>query len=118
MSQIAVSAHTVSVRFRPWEMLAGLVTNTDIPRDAIVSADWVANGLDAVRGMRAPGLGLPGTLLIGTWRRLGTKTLVAVRRGEPALVLRLKGQRYDTIIVSTPDAEALATELNRVGQPR
>lgn len=118
MSTIDVSTRTVSVRFSPWEKIAGLVTNIDIPRDVIVSADWVDNGLDAVRGLRAPGLGLPGTLLIGTWRRPGSRTLVAVRRGEPALVMRLRGQRYDQVIVSTQEAEAFASQLNRVEQPR
>jgi hypothetical protein len=34
-----------------------------------------------------------------------------VRPGRPALRLLLRGQRYDEILVTTPDAEALAGDL-------
>ena len=67
-------------------------------------------GLHAVQGVRAPGLGLPGIRLIGTWRGKG-RTLVSVRRGEAAVVVELTGQRYDRLVIGVADASELAASL-------
>lgn len=50
---------------------------------------------------------------MGTWRGRGGRRIVLVRRGTPTLRLSLHGQRYDTVFVSTPDADALALQLPR-----
>jgi len=42
---------------------------------------------------------VPGSRKVGTWRGRGTKTLVSVRRRQPALVVRLSGQRYDGLVI-------------------
>ena len=84
---------------------------TLMPRSAITAAEAVPSGLAVLRGLRAPGLGLPGVRAIGTWRARGEKSYVSVRRDQPALRLRLTGQRYDTVLISTPDATDLAGRL-------
>ena len=71
----------------------------------------MADGLAAARGLRAPGLGLPGRRKIGTWRRIGERSLVSVRRGQPALRIALEGQRYDTLVSGTDEPAALAAAL-------
>jgi hypothetical protein len=71
----------------------------------------VPNGLAAPTGIRAPGLGLPGRLKLGTWRARGATSLVAVRRGQPAVRVGLVGQRYDYLVLGVDDAERLAGEL-------
>jgi hypothetical protein len=48
---------------------------------------------------------------MGTWRRRGEKSLVSVRRGQPAVRIRLEGARYDTLLVGADDAAALAGAL-------
>jgi hypothetical protein len=74
--------------------------------------DVVPDAVSATRGLRAPGLALPGVRKVGTWRRPGEKMLVCVRRGEPAVRVRLEGQRWDTLLIGTDDAAALAAELS------
>lgn len=73
----------------------------------------VPDGLAAVRGVRAPGLALPGRRKLGTWRGRGATRLVDVRAGEPALRVRLSGHRYDELLLSTSEAGALAAALRR-----
>ncbi|SFU03495.1 Pyridine nucleotide-disulphide oxidoreductase [Geodermatophilus amargosae] len=81
------------------------------PRSAITSAEAVSDGLAAARGLRAPGLAIPGRRKIGTWRGRGARRFVDVRRGQPALRLRLQGQHYDELLIGHDDAAALAARL-------
>jgi hypothetical protein len=54
---------------------------------------------------------------IGTWRGAGRRTLVSVRRGQPALRVRLDGQRWDELLVGTDDAAAVAASLTAARTP-
>jgi uncharacterized protein len=116
MTTVQLSSGTIAVRLAGFERVAGLLGDLDVPIASVVSAVAVSNGLRATRGLRAPGLAVPGRVKIGTWRGRAGRSYVAVRRG-PALLLRLQGFRYDTVLVSTPDAERLAARL-QPGPPR
>jgi hypothetical protein len=78
---------------------------------AVRTAELVEDALPAARGLRAPGLALPGARKVGTWRAPGERTLVCARRGQPAVRIRLEGQRYDTLLVGADDAARLAGQL-------
>lgn len=95
------------------EKIAGLIRDVRVPLTSVRDVETVADGLGAVRGIRAPGLGLPGHRAIGTWRRPGEKTLVSVRRGQPAVRVTLAGERYDALLVGSHDAAAVADTVRR-----
>lgn len=115
MAALQLTSSTLSVRLTRGEKVAGLLREVTVPLSAVRSVEAVADGVAAVRGVRAPGLALPGRR-IGTWRRRGERALVCVRRGQPALRMALEGQRYDTLLVGADDAAALAATLaSRVG---
>ncbi|MGY1753730.1 hypothetical protein [Blastococcus sp. SYSU D01042] len=111
MATIDTTPGTVRISLSRTEKFFGLLRDLEVPRSAITAAEAVPSGLGALRGLRAPGLGLPGVRAIGTWRARGEKSYVSVRRHQPALRLRLTGQRYDTVLISTPDAAELAGRL-------
>ncbi|MFW3172483.1 hypothetical protein [Geodermatophilus sp. CPCC 206100] len=111
MATITTTSQTVRVTLSRAEKLLGLLRDLEVPRSAVTSVDSVPDGLSAPRGVRAPGLGLPGVRKIGTWRGQGEKTLVSVRRGQPAVRVRLTGQRFDTLLVGADDATAVAGTL-------
>ena len=111
MATVQLTPTTVTVRFTRAEKFWGLVRDVDIDRAAVRGVDVVDEPLSAARGLRAPGLAWPGLRKIGTWRARGERSLVSVRRGRPAVRLRLEGARYDTVLVSTDDAAALAGAL-------
>lgn len=115
MTTITVSPSGLHLHLTRWEKLAGLVRDLDVPLSAVRSVEVAPDALAAAQGLRAPGLGIPGRRKIGTWRRRGQKTLVAVRRGEPALVLELRGARFDRVVVGSPDAQRYAEELHALG---
>jgi hypothetical protein len=115
MATIDVTPTTLRVRLSRTEKILGLLRDLDVPRSAITSVTTVPAGLDAVRGLRAPGLGLPGLRAIGTWRRRGEKTYVSVRRGQPAVRVTLSGQRFDAALIGTDDPERVAAGLRPAG---
>ncbi len=106
MATIETTPGTLRITLTRAEKVLGLLRDLEVPLDSVRSAEVVPDGLAALRGLRAPGLGLPARR-IGTWRRRGSRTLVSVRRG-PAVRLELSGQRFDTVVVTVPDAPAVA----------
>jgi hypothetical protein len=111
MSSIHVSDDTLTVRMAPLTKLAGLLRDQRIPLTAVTAVEVVQDGLAAARGLRAPGLALPGRRKVGTWRGRGVRRLVDVRRGQPALRLQLRGHHYDELLLGHDDASALADRL-------
>jgi len=56
---------------------------------------------------------LPGVIKIGTWRRVGAKSFVSVRRNRPALKIDLApGSDWSRIMVNCDDPEIRAKELS------
>ena len=110
MATIEMTPPTLRVSLTRGEKVLGVLRNLEVPLSAVRSVTVVPDGLAAARGLRAPGLGLPGRRKIGTWRRGGHRSLVSVRRG-PAVRLELTGQRFDTVLVSADDAAAVAADV-------
>lgn len=107
MATLTVVADAVQVRFTPAEKVLGLVRDHSFPLSAVSSARVESPGLAAAHGIRAPGLALPGLRRVGTWRGRG-RSLVSVRRDQPAVVVDLVGQRFDRLVIGVDDAEAVA----------
>ena len=107
----------LEIRFTRTEKALGLLGDVDVPLSAVRQVEVVPNGLSAPTGVRLPGYALPWSRKLGTWRRRGHKSLVDVRRDQPALRIGLDGQRYDELVVGSDDAESLAADLRaRVGR--
>ena len=117
MAHIDLIPAVLRLRLTPFERIAGLLRDRHAPLAAVREVDVVSDGLAAARGLRAPGLGVPGICKIGTWRGRSVRRLVAVRRGEPALRIGLEGQRYDEWLVSMPDAHAVVGRLRATAPP-
>jgi hypothetical protein len=111
MAQISITRSNVTLSLSTLEKVGGLLRDLSVPRNAVVSATAVDDGLKALRGLRAPGLGLPWVRAIGTWRGKGYRDWVSVGRG-PAVVLELKDQKFARAVVSVADAAKVAAELS------
>jgi hypothetical protein len=109
MAWLEIDGEHLSVRFSAKERVLGLTRDQVIPLAAVRSVTPVRSWTE-VRGLRM-GLGLPGVWLLGTWRSRQRRQLVALRRGVPALRIRLAGQKYDELLISTPEAELVRTGL-------
>ena len=117
MAELALTPTTLTVRLTRGEKIAGLLRDTEVPLTAVRQVEVVNDPLTAVRGMRAPGMALPGIRKVGTWRRAGERALVSVQKGQPAVRIRLTGQRIDELLIGADDADARAAELRAVLPP-
>ena len=115
MTTVNVSPSGLRIDLTRAEKIAGLVRGLDVPLSAVRSVDVVPDGLAAARGLRAPGLAIPGRRKVGTWRGRGSKTFVTVRRGQPALRVELDGARFDRVLVGTEKAQEYADRLVELG---
>ncbi|MGO3148257.1 MAG: hypothetical protein ACTIJ6_11335 [Leucobacter sp.] len=130
MARIEVHSDRVVIRLTAAEKAMSLrrrdvVLDRAAIRSAVITEDpWVW-----IRGIRAPGTGLPGGVAYGTWRTRNGRDFVLARRGPEAVVIDLdvavgsdvnKGwvSEFDTfarVIVSTTHAADLVRALRLEG---
>ena len=113
MARLRLEDDTLHLELTTTEKAAGLRGDVRVPLAAVRNVAVEEDALAAVRGLRAPGLALPGRTKIGTWRRRGHRGFVVARRDVPAVRVRLAGAPYDELIVSTGDARDVAARLER-----
>ncbi len=111
MTMLRIGDATLVVSFTRPEKVFGLLRDQHIPLTAVHGVEVVPDGLTAAKGLRAPGLGLPGRRKLGTWRSRTGTTLVAVRGHGPAVRVTLAGHRYAALLVTTEDPEGFREEL-------
>lgn len=113
MTTIHLADDTLSVRLTRRERLAGLLRDVDVPLAAVRDVGVVPDGAAAARGLRSPGLGLPGVRLVGTWRGRGHRALVVVHGRRPAVRIRLEGERWTELLLGVEDPHATAAAVRR-----
>jgi hypothetical protein len=115
MAQLRIDQHSgtpmLVLQLTTAEKVAGLHGDITVPLSSVTSVEVVEDAVAATRGLRAPGLALPGSKKIGTWRGRDGKAFVVARRGVPAVRVELAGQDYRRLLVSTPDAVDVAARI-------
>lgn len=111
MASVTVDGAELRVSLTPGEKLAGLHGDVRVPLGAIRDVRVEPDALGAVRGLRAPGLAIPGRTKIGTWRGRGVRRFVVARRGVPAIRVALDGAAFDELVVSTDGAAGVAEAI-------
>lgn len=116
MSTIRIDPTTVAIELTNWERVFALRGDVTIPRGDIASVAVLTDALAAAKGLRAPGLGAPGIRKVGTWRTRGSRTLVSVRRGQPAVRIRMRpSSEWDAVLVGSDEAPTIAARLAEDG---
>jgi hypothetical protein len=113
---LAVDGDWVVVRLSLLERLGALVTNDPRGRvEAVRAVRFTDRPWRELRGLRAPGTGLPGAIMLGTLRYSGGRDFAAVygKTGK-AVVVDFEGDRYGRFIVTNERAEELAATIAAV----
>ena len=93
------------------EKAEALHRNLTVPRTAITGVQVVSSGMDAVHGFKLVGSGIPGVLMVGSFKG-GEGTTFAVCHGNgPAIVIDLSGEHYDRLVLTLDNPEQVASEL-------
>ena len=119
MATLAVEGDRLVVRLSPLERVGGLALQPPSAPLARVRALRVsADPWRELRGMRAPGTGIPRVIALGHRRGPGVHDFAAVYRGRGAVVADLEGPGWTRFVVSSREPDALAAELERGGLRR
>ena len=113
MAQLVVGTDEVRVRLSRGEKIGGLHGDLAAPLNRVRDAEAVAEPYLVVRGIRAPGLGVPGRIKIGTWRSKGCRTFAVARRGQPGVRIRLHDNTFDQVVLSVPDGPGLVAAIRK-----
>lgn len=110
MAVVDVRNDHLTVSLSGWEKVGALRrSDVSVPLSSISSVTKLTNARNGIRGMRAPGTGLPGVIALGSWRTRKTVDFVAVSRNEPGYSIELEGERFDRVVVSSPMVAELDT---------
>ncbi len=71
----------------------------------------MADAWPELRGIRAPGTGIPGVVAVGTRRGSFGKDFVAVHGKGSAVVVELDGAPFERLIATTIDADDTAAMI-------
>jgi len=82
-----------------------------IPLSAVTAVRVVDTAWPELRGVRAPGTGVPDVIAVGTRRGGFGKDFAAVHGKGPAVVVELEGAEYGHLIVTCDDADTVASAI-------
>lgn len=101
------------------ERLAAMRGDVRVPLDDVQAVAQESDPWGSLRGVRAPGTGIPGVAAYGVRRLTGDRPdFAAVHGCGPAVRVELgPGAPFGCLIVTVPDPEATVTELRECLKP-
>lgn len=112
MAKLVVEGPDLVVRLSPLEKLGAFRGDVRVPLRTVRSVYVEPEPYSALRGIRAPGTGIPGVIALGTRRFPGGEDFAAVQGGGPAVRVDLADDaKFGRLIVSVPDPESTVAEI-------
>jgi hypothetical protein len=103
VAEIRVENGEVEVYLSMLERVGALHGEIRVPLSSVRAARVVQDAWPELRGIRAPGTGLPGQIMLGTCRGSFGKDFCAVYKHRPAIIVDLEGEEYQRLIVTQDD---------------
>jgi hypothetical protein len=117
MVELSISGGSLVLHVQGADKLWAFKSSLEIPLMHIVTitADpAIAHGW--WHGLRLPGTNIPGVLTAGTFYQDGKRVFWDVHNPENTVVIKLRDERYDELVVEVADANA-AVELVKAVLP-
>jgi hypothetical protein len=87
------------------EELGALKKSFSVPLHQVINIARVSDLWVHLRGIRAPGTGFPGVIMLGTTRYQGKKDFNAVYGHKPGFVVTLSGNEFTRILITESAAQ-------------
>ena len=113
MAVVELINGVLTLQLSGFERIGALHPSFQIPLEHVTSVRVSDTPNKELRGLRAPGTGVPRVVLLGTWRSRQTKDFAAIYRNRPSLVLELHDEEFDRVVVSVDQPEQIAERLGR-----
>ena len=112
MARLTVEGPELVVGLSWLELLGALRGNVRVPLRAVRFASAEPDPWGALRGIRAPGTGIPGVIALGTRRFNGSRDFAAVLGHRPAIRVDLGEESlFARLVVSVSDADGTAAAI-------
>ncbi len=112
MAELTVEGTDLVLHLGAAEKAEGFHRDIRLPLSAVTAVRVVDSAWDGeLRGMRAPGTGLPKVIAVGTRRGGFGKDFAAVHGKGAAVVVELDGAEYGRLVLTADDPEAMAAPV-------
>ena len=110
MAELHVRGNELVVELSELEKLGALHRDVHVPLAGVRTVRVAEDPWPELRGIRAPGTGVPGLIALGSRRGAG-HDFTAVYEHRPAVVVELEGADFDRLVISASDAGATAAVI-------
>jgi hypothetical protein len=111
VAELLVDGDDLVLHMHAAEKAEGFHGDIRVPLRAVTDVHAVDTAWPHLRGLRAPGTGLPNVIAVGTRRGEFGKDFAAVHGTGPAVVVVLAGAEYGRLVVTMDDAAAVAARI-------
>jgi hypothetical protein len=113
VAELQVEGDELVLHMTTLEKAEGFHGDIRVPLSSVraVRTEPTAWSQRVLRGMRAPGTGMPKVVMVGTRRGDFGKDFAAVHGTGPAVVVDMVGAEYHRFVVTADDAGAVAVRL-------
>jgi hypothetical protein len=112
INSINFEESTLTIKINGLDKMWSFKSNFVIPYANIAGATLDQEALDEKKGMRWPGLSIPGKYA-GTFILDGEKTFYNAEVGEgDIIVIQLRNEEYARLVLSVDDGHALVDQIN------
>jgi len=111
MADLTVDGNELVLHLHAVEKAEGFHADIRVPLTAVDSVRAVDDAWPELRGIRAPGTGVPDVIAVGTRRGGFGKDFAAVHGRGQAVVVELTGAEYGRLVLTCDDAPGVATKV-------
>ena len=113
MASLSVEGDELVLTMTALEKVEGFHGSIRVPVSTVRQVRSVDDTWSELRGLRAPGTGVPGVIAVGTRRGGGIKDFAVVHGQGPGLVVDMEGAEFDRFVLTEEHSAAVATELRQ-----
>ncbi len=113
MAVVSITENRLTVELHGWRRVLALKHRILVPMEHVRGATMDDGVLQEPKGVRAPGLHLPG-IALGSFHRDGDWTFWEADVRDRPVVVELTGERYARLVLRVDDPRAVVDEINRV----
>lgn len=105
MAEVIEEGGELVLQLSRLEQIGAFHSSIRAPKSSLITVKEISNPWiqsTGMRGIRAPGTGIPWVIMLGTLRRKNGKEFSAVYGRDSAKIYEFKGQPFSRWIVSNP----------------
>jgi hypothetical protein len=111
MAELTVHDDALTLTLSRVEHAEGFHRDLTVPLASLTAVRAVGDPWPELRGIRAPGTGMPGVVAVGTRRGAFGKDFAAVHGKGPAVVVELDNQEFQRWVLTVDDPDAVVARV-------